>query len=281
MPDAPLISIVTAAYNAAPGLPYTMRSIFAQTWHDYEWIVIDGGSTDGTVDLLKQYQDMPLYWISEKDRGIYDAWNKACRIARGQWLIFLGAGDELASTSVLEEISEILRPAYPTYDVVYGKIEIISEYNRTSIQFIDRPWAKIKDQWEIYRPSLPMHPETFQHRSLCDSDEPFDLRFRYCADSHFLLRAFLKKPPLYVPILISRMPVGGVSNQPKNLVPVMREIWAINADLGIKPPTLHRIVASCRFSLKLLIGLLPPMAFRFVMDCFRILRGRKRRWSLR
>src|SRR5882757_1455688 len=119
MPDAPLISIVTSTYNAAAGLPYTMRSIFRQTSLDYEWIVIDGGSTDGTVDLLKQYQDMPLFWISEKDRGIYDAWNKACRIARGQWLIFLGAGDELASASVLEEISEILLRAYPTYDVVY------------------------------------------------------------------------------------------------------------------------------------------------------------------
>jgi glycosyltransferase involved in cell wall biosynthesis len=281
MSSVPLISIITSTYNAAEALPHTMRSIAEQTSGDYEWIIVDGGSSDGTVELLKNYGALVSRWISEKDRGIYDAWNKACRLARGQWLIFLGAGDELASPSVLADVSDVLRSAYPAHEVVYGQLELVSEGERKPIERIARPWDDIRDKWQFFKPYLPMHPETFQHRTLFEGSEPFDLRFRFCADGHFLLRAFKKKPPLYIPVLIDRMPVGGVSTQPRNLLRIAKENWTIGAELGLKRPLLHTVLESFKLLLKLMIGWLPPPLFRILMDGFRIALGRKRRWSVR
>lgn len=279
--SVPLISIITSTYNAAEALPHTMHSIAEQTSRDYEWIVVDGGSTDGTVELLKHYGTFVSRWISEKDRGIYDAWNKACRLARGQWLIFLGAGDELACPSVLEDVSDVLRSAYPAYEVVYGQLELISERDRKPIERIARPWDEIKGRWQFFKPYLPMHPETFQHRTLFVDGEPFDLRFRFCADGHFLLRAFERKPPLYIPVLIDRMPIGGVSTRPRNLLRIARENRVIGAELGLRPPLRHTALEGFKLALKLAIAWLPPAAFRVLMDCFRIATGKKRRWSVR
>jgi glycosyltransferase involved in cell wall biosynthesis len=243
--------------------------------------VVDGGSTDGTVDLLRQYSNVLAHWISERDRGIYDAWNKACGIASGQWLIFVGAGDELASPTMLEQMSPILRAARPAHDLVYGRLELISERERNTIEHIDRPWNKIERRWQFFRPCLPMHPETFHHRSLFVGEQPFDLRFRYGADAHFMLRALQRRPPLYVPVLIDRMVFGGVSTQPGNLWRIVREAWAMNADLGLKPPLAHTVFESLKLAVKLPLGLLPPTAFRLSMDCLRALLGKRRRWSIR
>jgi glycosyltransferase involved in cell wall biosynthesis len=258
-----------------------MRSIAGQTFGDYEWVVVDGGSTDGTVELLKQYGSVVTRWISEKDRGIYDAWNKASRLARGQWLLFIGAGDELASPSVLRDVSDVLRSAYPTYELVYGELELMSEGERKPLERITRPWDEIKSKWQFFKPYLPMHPETFQHRTLFEGGEPFDLRFRFCADGHFLLRALKRKPPLYIPLLIDRMPIGGMTTRPRNLVRIAKENRMIGAELGLKPPLLHTALEYFKLALKLMIAWLPAPAFRVLMDCFRIVLGRKRRWSVR
>jgi glycosyltransferase involved in cell wall biosynthesis len=281
MSSGPLISIITSTYNAAEALPHTMRSIAEQTSRDYEWIVVDGGSTDGTVELLKQYGTLVSRWISEKDRGIYDAWNKACRLARGQWLIFLGAGDELASPTVLDDVSGVLRCAYPAHEIVYGQLELISETERQPIERVVRPWGEIKNKWRFFTPNLPMHPETFQHRTLFERDEPFDLRFRFCGDGHFLLRALQRKPPLYIPVLIDRMPIGGVSTQPRHLLRIAKENRMIGTELGLRPPLLHTALEGFKLVVKLAIAWLPPAVFRVVMDCFRVATGRKRRWSVR
>ncbi len=258
-----------------------MRSIAEQTSGECEWIVVDGGSTDGTVELLKQYGALVSRWISEKDRGIYDAWNKGCRFARGEWLIFLGAGDELASASVLADVSDVLRCAYPAHEIVYGQLELISEQDRQPVERIVRPWDEIKDKWQFFKPYLPMHPETFQHRTLFEGTEPFDLRFRFCADAHFLLRAFKRKAPLYIPVLIDRMPLGGVSTQPANLLRIAKESRMIGAELGFRPSLAHTGLESLKLLLKLAIAWLPPGLFRVLMDCFRMVLGRKRRWSVR
>ena len=126
-PDKPLITIITATFNAAEYLPYTIRSIRAQEYENIQWIVVDGASKDGTVDLLKENEDVIDYWMSEPDEGIYDAWNKACLHVRGEWIQFIGAGDELASTTVLTQMSEFLVNAYPDHEIVYGKIQYLSE----------------------------------------------------------------------------------------------------------------------------------------------------------
>ena len=84
----PLITIITATYNAAQYLPRTIKSIREQTYENIEWIIIDGNSTDETIELIQQNEDVIDYWMSEPDAGIYDAWNKGISLARGEWIAF-------------------------------------------------------------------------------------------------------------------------------------------------------------------------------------------------
>jgi glycosyltransferase involved in cell wall biosynthesis len=98
---SPYVSVVVAVFNGVDTLQRALDSLFAQTYRDWELVVIDGGSTDGSVAILERASDRISYWVSEPDRGIYDAWNKALSRLRGQWVVFLGADDYLADRSVL------------------------------------------------------------------------------------------------------------------------------------------------------------------------------------
>lgn len=86
------ISVVTVCYNAADTIEKTMLSVLNQTHHDIEYIIIDGGSTDGTVEIIRKYADRIAYWVSEPDKGIYDAMNKGIKVATGEWINFMNAG---------------------------------------------------------------------------------------------------------------------------------------------------------------------------------------------
>ena len=117
--ESPLFSIVTVCLNDKEGLVRTQRSIHAQTNSDYEWIVIDGASRDGTKELLEQLPAEECRWISETDKGLYDAMNKGIEMARGEYLLFLNSGDEFASHDVLKGVSEFaLCQNMP--DFIYG-----------------------------------------------------------------------------------------------------------------------------------------------------------------
>ena len=100
------LSIITINYNNRDGLQKTIDSVLAQTWTDFEWIVIDGGSTDGSKELIEQYQERFTYWCSEPDNGVYNAMNKGIAKARGEYLLFLNSGDYLYNGGVLESIQE-------------------------------------------------------------------------------------------------------------------------------------------------------------------------------
>ena len=99
-----LISVVTVCYNAADTIEKTMLSVLNQTYHDIEYIIIDGGSTDGTVEIIRKYADRIAYWVSEPDKGIYDAMNKGIKVATGEWINFMNAGDEFVDANVLDKL---------------------------------------------------------------------------------------------------------------------------------------------------------------------------------
>src|SRR5688572_13647639 len=100
----PLVSIITIVYNNRDHIEGTIKSVLFQTFTDYEYIIIDGASNDGTVDIIKQYEDKLGYWISEKDKGIYDAMNKGLRAAKGKYVWFMNSGDKIAEADTLEKI---------------------------------------------------------------------------------------------------------------------------------------------------------------------------------
>ena len=116
------VTIITICYNIKNEIERTCESIVNQTWQDFEWIVVDGGSTDGTVDVLKKYQDRMSVFISEKDKGIYNAMNKGIKRARGEWLNFMNGGDCFAANDVLEKV---FKGKEYEADVLYGSAKMI------------------------------------------------------------------------------------------------------------------------------------------------------------
>lgn len=122
------ISIITVTYNAASFLEETILSVINQTYPNIEYIIIDGGSKDRTIDIIKKYEDKITYWISESDRGIYDAMNKGISMATGEWVNFMNAGDIFSSDAVLETV---LNKSYPdNINFLYSDFYILSKNRR-------------------------------------------------------------------------------------------------------------------------------------------------------
>ena len=119
-----ILSIITINYNNAAGLEKTMKSVLSQTNNDFEYVVIDGGSNDGSVDVIRRYEKefgSRLNWVSERDKGIYDAMNKGIRKAQGEYLEFLNSGDCLVDDQVVERmVGELKKRDYPS--ILYGNM---------------------------------------------------------------------------------------------------------------------------------------------------------------
>jgi len=137
---SPLISIITVSYNAIEEIENAIKGIFNQTFIDYEFIIIDGGSTDGTTDILKLYSDRITYWVSEPDHGIYDAMNKAILKAKGQYIYFIGADDVFIDAAVLEKVSHYLVDSEKVYygDVRFKKRDMIYDGKFNAIKLVTR-----------------------------------------------------------------------------------------------------------------------------------------------
>ena len=119
--NTPKISIITINFNDREGLERTCQSIAEQKVRPYEWIVIDGGSTDGSIDVIKQYEDCISYWVSEPDNGIYDAFNKGVKVSSGDFINFINSGDCLAGPNVIEQLSFEFENTGKEYDYVVGR----------------------------------------------------------------------------------------------------------------------------------------------------------------
>jgi len=277
----PFFTIVTSTYNSGEDLRWTANSIRAQTFSDVQWIVADGGSSDQTLDIIRENEDIIDCWFSAKDSGIYDAWNKALVFAKGDWIQFIGAGDELHNKSVLEDVRALLQSSYPRYNIAYGRVEIVSERKRTPLFEVGKPWSFLKGQWEMGRPALPVHPEVFHHHTLINGSNTFDTRFKIAGDSHLLLKHILSKDPLFIPFLVDRMPLGGLSTDPEAVFKVRKEIKLINEDLGLAAPVMHRFKYGLALLVKrVVITVVPSKARAQLIDMFRVMSGRKKIWTV-
>ncbi len=115
------LSIITVVYNGEEYLEQTIQSVLNQTYKNIEYIIIDGASTDGTIDIIKKHEDKLAYWVSEKDNGIYDAMNKGIDIASGDWINFMNEGDSFYSPDILTDIFN--NKNYTSYNILYGDVE--------------------------------------------------------------------------------------------------------------------------------------------------------------
>lgn len=138
------ISVVTVCYNAVETLEETMLSVLHQTYPDIEYIIIDGGSTDGTVDIIKKYADRLAYWVSEPDKGIYDAMNKGIDIATGDYINFMNAGDKFYQHNTVASLLESFTIMEPT-TIIYGDT-LVKHKNRISLNKALQPFHLKKEE---------------------------------------------------------------------------------------------------------------------------------------
>lgn len=190
-----------------------VESVAAQTFRNYEHIVVDGASTDGTVEFLNSKRDYFSVLISEPDTGIYNAWNKALKHARGEWVLFLGADDILADKDVLGDVAGFIEEQGATSGIVYGDMVYVAKKNHEDRMKVEiRPEAIGEQTLLMVRPALPPHPATFHHRTLFNTRK-FDESFKIAADSKLVSEALLidKCIFLYCPRIINKMTLGGIS----------------------------------------------------------------------
>jgi glycosyltransferase involved in cell wall biosynthesis len=185
-----------------------MNSVFSQSFDDFEFIIIDGGSTDGSLALLQKYSDKIDYWVSEKDKGIYHAMNKGIKASKGEYLLFLNGGDELLHPDILKEAFN--RIGTDKKDLVYFDIKYEMEYGRHRVNtFPDHPTLKY-----MVRGYLP-HQATFIKRELFEADSVglYDENHPIASDWKFFVLALFKFKASYkyIPLTLSFFRHGGIS----------------------------------------------------------------------
>lgn len=199
--DMPLVSVVTVTYNCRDTVLKTMRSVLSQTYVNIEYIIVDGGSTDGTVDIIQEYIDRVTYFVSESDNGIFDAMNKGIAIANGKWINFMNAGDIFINCNVL---AEIFRNDYDSVGVIFGDKTLALKDG--IYQIFARPFYKVS--------SIGMginHQCVFVRTDLIKSTK-FDLKFRVAADYNMMYSLYSDGVVFkYVSIPIALVEDGGFS----------------------------------------------------------------------
>jgi glycosyltransferase involved in cell wall biosynthesis len=215
------ISIITSTYNSKNTLQDTFASVRCQKDVTLEYIIIDGASTDGTLDLIQKNKLVTTY-ISEPDKGIYEALNKGIQLATGDVIGFVHSDDVLASDTILSQIAK----AFENKDIdgVYGDLQYVAHSNTNQVI---RHWKS-----EPFHPKLlkqgwmPAHPTLFLKRAVYKKYGNFDLSYKIAADYDFILR-ILKEETLkfsYIPKVITKMRVGGMSNRSvKNILQKSKE----------------------------------------------------------
>ena len=205
MKKRPLISIITVAYNNRFGLEETIKSVTSQSYRDFEFIIIDGGSSDGSRELLEGYSSKIDYWVSEPDKGIYNAMNKGIAKASGKYLIFMNSGDRFSSSQILEKIS----PAFGDDDIIYGNAYYELE-NRKKYEY--RIPSKITIGSLLKEPIC--HQSAFFKKDLFTKFGMYDEANKIASDWTFMMDLFIHHnlSQTYVNEFISIFEKTGISN---------------------------------------------------------------------
>ncbi len=203
------LTIITINFNNLDGLKRTVESVVNQTWQEFEYIVIDGGSTDGSAQYIENQSANIDYWVSESDTGIYNAMNKGIAKATGNYLLFLNSGDHFYSNNVLLENHNRL----VDYDIIYFNLQIVNGSISKNVSFPDK--LRFSDLYYGYLP----HPSTFINKILFERIGLYDENLKIVSDWKFFILAIFKNHCSYVKIskTISTYYLDGISSLVDNL----------------------------------------------------------------
>ena len=274
----PMISIIVATYNVAMTLQQCISSIVGQTYENIELIIIDGGSTDGTVELLEINNHLISYWISESDKGIYNAWNKGLLQAKGEWICFIGADDFILDAQVIERMAIQLAMIPSNIKVAYSQIMLLNNLGE-NLYVIGEPWGKVKERFKQIM-SIP-HPGLMHRRSLFEQNGNFDESFRIGGDYELLLRELKTADAVFIPDIITvGMRQGGLSSSPSNSIETLLEARRAQKMHGLPIPSLIWIVAITRVYFRLqLWNMLGEKRGKKLIDWVRKISGLPAYWT--
>lgn len=219
------VSIITVCFNSEKTIAQTIESVLNQTYHDIEYIIIDGKSADGTVNVIKEY--VPLFgekikWVSEKDKGLYDAMNKGIKVSSGDIIGILNSDDVYYDNRVIENVVSMIEESQA--DVLYSNIEFFKEVQGRDI--IVRKWiartGKVRFGW------IPPHPGVFVKKEVYEKLGGYDISLDIAADYDFLFRIFSDKhlKTIYYNNYTVKMRVGGKSmGSLRNIIKGNNEIY--------------------------------------------------------
>lgn len=214
------ISIITVCLNAKDTIEETLLSIINQTYKDIELIVIDGASTDVTLEIIDKYKDKISHFVSEPDSGIYDAMNKGIKAASGDFIFFLNANDVFYNEQALQKVADALTKN-KEIKILFGDVEYISKDKKTS-QILR--FNSIKDDFSLILGNI-CHQSIFYHKSLFEEFGLYSNQFKIYSDWDFNIKCLVenKVPAIYLPLIISKFQLGGICSSEKNKLICSRE----------------------------------------------------------
>lgn len=251
--EKPIISIITPVFNNERFLEGTILSVINQTYENIEYIVVDGGSTDGTIDIIKKYDEALSYWVSEPDNGIYDAQDKGIKLSSGKYFAILNSDDWYFDNNVIKKIvDEIIKSQSP--DFVYGNVNIIKNTGNI-IKF-----SSSIDQLKSYN-SIP-HPTLFLKRNIYHQLGGFNLKYKISADYDLIIKLYQNKFRFTkIDHTFVNIRQGGESYRNKNTI---RENFEIRKDNRLLNPFINYykyVTANIKYKLYNWVEIFLPKKF--------------------
>jgi glycosyltransferase involved in cell wall biosynthesis len=230
----PVLSVITVVYNNVRDIERTMQSVMNQTYEAIEYIVIDGASTDGTLEVIKRYESRIARLISEKDKGIYDAMNKGLKLATGDYVIFMNSGDEFYAPDTVKRVFTTASDA----DIYYGETEMVNNER----QSLGRRRHAAPDifTWRSFNHGMSVsHQAIYIKRSLT---EPYDPAYQLSADIDWIIRAAKKaKKIVKVDGYVAKYLVGGMSKA-KHRQSLLERFDIMKRHYGLLPTVFNHVV---------------------------------------
>ncbi|RZK42725.1 MAG: glycosyltransferase [Hymenobacter sp.] len=253
------LSIITISYNNAADLEQTIKSVLEQTWNDFEYIIIDGGSTDGSAEVIERHQSRLAFWVSEPDRGIYHAMNKGVLKANGDYLLMLNAGDFLCDKEVLQRV---FATGTHQEDLLLGSVHRTANGKVFQDSHYNAPLT-----FSFFRHTSISHQGTFIKRSLHETVGMYDENLRFSSDWKFFVLAVCKYNVSYknLSFFVATCDCGGLTWDPKNFSAIKKEMEQVQQQYFpaflsdyihyeyIKNDTIRKHFASIWFDLKHLV----------------------------
>ncbi|WP_295800336.1 glycosyltransferase family 2 protein [Mucilaginibacter sp.] len=234
MPFNPTLSVITIVYNNVRDIERTMLSVINQTYLNIEYIIVDGKSTDGTLQIIERYKTRIAKLISENDEGIYDAMNKGLAAASGDYVIFMNSGDEFYKANTVEQVFETA----PDADIYYGETEMINDAGESLGQ--RRHKAPTQFTWRDFKFGMSIsHQAIYIRRSLT---EPYNRKYQLSADIDWIIRAAKKaKTIVNANRYVAKYLVGGMSKA-KHRQSLQERFAIMKEYYGLIPTVLNHVV---------------------------------------